>query len=280
MPGRGSIRWTANQVQRLKKAIAAYNGAVTRMEKSGKYEVVPQKTSFDQEVLLLMGLSRNELYKREKALGRILKKNNKRAADVVEYNGKTMPRYLKQEASYTKRSINYQRDKLKRTIYPEWDDMSKPEQLTALSGRNLHPDTREPGEIALDLDAATRDRYASDFIYMDRYLEVLYEVNGEGWPYGNVSAIIKELVANHPDHIRKLMEAKSNPELELEYLYPEGRSSAFMQSFNERMWNVNDFWERQLELAEAEPSMTGWNKGRLMWKDDLVAEGGTFFWNN
>ena len=76
--------------------------------------------------------------------------------------------------------------------------MTRPQQLTALSDKNLAD--IQPVYTAKGLDDATKMIYISDFDYMDKYLDVLNTV-GSGYPeiVERVSEIVHELVENHPE---------------------------------------------------------------------------------
>ena len=61
---RARIKWNSAQERRLREAVSKYNAAITRMEKSGNYDVIPNKTSVAREKNLIE--TRDELYQREK----------------------------------------------------------------------------------------------------------------------------------------------------------------------------------------------------------------------
>lgn len=236
--GRGQIRWTQAQQERLLKAVRVFNATITRMENSGLYDVVPNRVTFGEEMNRIQ--DRDQLYQREKELKRITKKSRKDAQDVVEVDGVTMPKYLIREYKNSVRLVNRRREELRDKIAPGLLDMTKPEQAHYYSNKNIKelPDYLEdPHDYADGLDEINYEKYYSDLIYFDNYITTL-EKN-----FPRVYDIIgKQLVdiKDIPGAMREIMESP-DIEKEIDYLYP-GKD---MTEYQRKEQALLTYWEMQ-----------------------------------
>lgn len=234
MPGPGKIRWLVSQQKRLKDAVRKYNAAITRMKNSGKYDVVPNYVSYENEKKGIH--TRYELYQREKELNRILLKNNSKAQDVVTVNDVTMPRYLKDEIRYSKQAINRRRENLIHRLYPDFDEMSRPEQGSVLANKNLN---KVKGNYFTpeDLDLLKSQQYINYDYQMDIYISEWENLSDNR----DVPRIINRFRHENPQAFYEIME-REDMETSLDYIYPPGRS-ANMEAMASRHKKVIDYWE-------------------------------------
>jgi hypothetical protein len=217
------------------------------MINSGNYREVPNYVSLDEEKTRIK--TRDQLYQRERELGRILLKNNPKALDVVEkvVDGETisMPRYLKDEISFSKRAANRKRKELRETIYPNFDDMEPMEQASALSSKNLMPiDQDDEYYSGDDLDDLVNERYFAATTYYDIYLDTMRSFNAFDSIYDEVSEIILDIEADSPRGIAYIYESKAD-EATIEYIYLD--RSADRTSIPRKVSNVLRFWRNTRE---------------------------------
>lgn len=245
MPSRRGIRWNDNQVTMLKKAVSNYNRAVTRMIKSSDFDEVPNYVDFNKEKKRITKMGhRRFLYQRVKELGRILLKNNPKAFNPIVKNvdGEvlTIPQYLDSEIKNSRRVVNRRREELLKTISPNFEELSRPEQGSILAGKNLAPiDPNEEYFSGNDLDELTSEKYFSWVTYSENYMDVM-----DSMPeWSDVKARIQHIILELQDNKRALVEIFESKadEATIEYLYFSYRDHS--KSFERRKQAVIRFWE-------------------------------------
>ena len=269
----GAIKWIASQLHRLSEAVRKYNAAITRMENSGQYDYVPNRTSVEKEKKHIR--TRHQLYRREKQLGRVLKSNNPEATKQVEVRISedetvTVPKYLKDEIRYSKQAINDERRELRENLIPDFDELSPVKRASVMANRDFAEIPIEPDEPGEEADDYIEDYFSGDDLeelwwqeypnvadYMDKYYAVWEEVGG-GDEEG-LREILDRFVAEDPESLAKIF-ASGDPRLEIEYIYPSkplsgngskrgykyNRLSAFQDPYEKRRNNVIEFW-REME---------------------------------
>lgn len=240
MSGRNPIRWNANQQKRLKEAVRKYNAAITRMVKTGRYDVLPLKTSFQHEKERIR--TRDELYKRERQLLRILVKNNKKALDPVNVDGEIAPMYLVQEERYARRSINLRRKKMLDELYPNWEEYTPVQKASRLADKNLTP-IKYRGVSGYRLESYRSMEYTGVFEYVDNYLAAWRMWSHDAPSYSSVEEIIARFRNEKPDKLILIFEGNWD-EATIEYIYP---NSAYQLEFAKRQDAVGRFWTRMEE---------------------------------
>ena len=240
---RYGIQWNANQRRMLENAVRGYNRAVDRMIASGQYDYVPFRTSVkaEKERIIQAGNNRRILYQRVRELRRIMPTVNAKASQPVEFGGATVPRYLKDEYRYASQVVNRKRRELRYSIYPNWDEMSKPEQFTHAANKNILDIPTEPeGDIGAFLKSALEERYPDDAKYAQDYLDMWTEYSEDYSAYDEVKDIINRLMGIYPDAFHYIMEM-DYPQTQLEYIYPSSKTY-FNTPFISRQNRVADFW--------------------------------------
>lgn len=236
MPGAGRIKWTYDQIERLRKAIVAYNRVIdtldTRME-YGEYDLVPSKTTLAKEMGRIG--TRQELYQRERRLRRIARDDQQLP---VDYYGNEVPRYLAEQMEMEKRDVNDARKKAREGNY-DWDNMDEVERATAKARGNigeLEGEYRTPEDLQNLIDMHYAETDAS---YMEQYIAewqrycVIREYEQE------VIDNINWLVDNKPDALRRILERGYIQAL-IEYIYPV--SSDMSLDVYSRHKNIVEFW--------------------------------------
>ena len=215
MARRSPIRWTANQEARLRKAVSSYNAAVTRMEKSGKYTAVPNRTTVAREKSLIE--TADELRQREKELGRILLKNNPKANDVVDMSSDgtfLVPQYLDNEIKLAARSINGRRKQQRLALFTDAAEMSKQTEYMRYANKNLRDIDEDNYLDGDDLDDLWEEKYPKTYAYAERYKEAWSEYNGDP----SVTDIIDWFAENEPDELALIFES-GDDEVDINYIY-------------------------------------------------------------
>ena len=258
---RSPISWNPNQQKRLRDAVQKYNAAVTRMERSGKYDYVPAKTSYQEEHDRIY--TRDQLYSRERQLGRILKKNNPQADVVVEVEGVTVPKYLKDEIRYTRQMRDETIKARREELFGDFDSMTNMEKATLMANKNLGPVDEE---YEYDYEYPTREYFTPDdymeilayeypdtALYIDQYLTVWDELGGSG----ELADILNRFLNQNPEALVNIFDS-GDVRVEIEYIYPDkplgsrtssrgykyDRLSAFQDSWQDRADKVLEFWKQ------------------------------------
>lgn len=252
----------------LRNAIRAYNRAVDRMMQSGAFTDVPLKTSFkkERERLSDKSFDRHTLYQRVKDLRAATPSVDKNAAaPVIVKVGdveKTVPRYLKNQLSKLVRTVNIKRRKLRQTIYPDWDSMSRVEQLTHASNKNIldlpEATSRDMGKY---LDEVTAEKFRKDQSYMDMYLDMWQEYSKDHPGFSQTVENIKYLVENNPDAVSAILEADYD-ETKLDYIYID---SHYPEKITVRQNRVVDFWAKMRAKYGSGTAYSGW-ESMVDWK--------------
>ena len=228
------IKWNANQRRRISDAVRKYNAAVTRMEKSGKYTAMPNKTSVAREMALIE--TRDELRQRERELGRILVKNNPKANDVEILGAEIVPQYLKQEMKYALRTVNERRKRQREQLFGD-DAMTAMEYATRVANKNLHPLDEENYTDGDDLDALWSEAYPRTYEYAERYKAAWSEYNGNAI----VPEIIDAMAEDYPDELALIFESGAD-EIDINYIY---KVSSDKTPVIVRHSNVVKFWNKK-----------------------------------
>lgn len=233
-----SIRWVTSQVNRLKRAVANFNRTITWLEK--KYDgmvELPNRVNFNEEKANIT--SGTDLNRRVKQLNRILVKNNPNAQSVVD--GKL--NYLKREIQYAKRYNDKKRRELRKSLYPEWDNMSKVEQATALANKNIS-DLIGEYTSAQDLTYLWNLQYHGRNAKVSNYIEQWEKYNGDS---SVVNAILK-IQSYDANLLDELFEGPWD-EVDIEYIYP---STTVYRGENVilRHYKIIEFWNEQLQALE------------------------------
>lgn len=240
---RARISWNSAQERRLRTAVSKYNAAISRMEKSGKYDVLPNKTTIAREKNFIE--TRDELYQREKELGRILVKNKPDALDIVGMDGYTAPKYLADEIKYAIRSINERRRNQREQLLTRANSfrdeipnnvVSPLDEITMLSNKNLinlNEDNYFNGD---DLDVLLDEMYPQTYKYAELYKEQWEQYNGDPM----VSDVIDYMAENYPDELNLIFES-GDDEVEINYIYSSDKSSDKTPEVN-RHKNIKDYW--------------------------------------
>lgn len=246
----------------MRDAVSKYNAAVTRMARSGKYDSVPNYTSFEEEKARIY--TRDQLYRREKQLGRILVKNNPGATNVVEAGGIKVPKYLKDEIRYTKQVRDEETRRRREELFADFVGMTNMQKATVMTNKNLFVDD----EYEFDYDYPYYEDITGDdwmmllsleypevALYADQYLAVWDELGGDG----ELGDIISRFMEENPEALVDIFDS-GDTRVEIEYIYPDkptggtsskrgykyDRLSAFQDPLEERQSKVLEFW-REME---------------------------------
>lgn len=237
---RGFISWVSNQIRRLRTAVSNYNAAITRMENSGEYTMLPPRTSMAKEMQMIS--TRDELYKREGQLKRILKKNKPNAQVPMEYQvqpdrTEVVPRYMVDENKLAVRAENKRRNRDLHKIYPDFDSFDKVKKMTVYADKNLYPLS---GNFfsAENFQATLESQFFTGVNYADRILEVWREYSENSPYYKMVVDDITWIAKHDPDYMELLLESNAD-EAKLHYYYP---FSPDMTPFEMRQANISSFW--------------------------------------
>ncbi|MBR2553453.1 MAG: hypothetical protein IKE94_01215 [Aeriscardovia sp.] len=217
------ISWNRNQRKRIQNAVRSYNSAITKMERSGLYDLLPNRTSVEREMALIE--TRGELRQRIKELGRILVKNKKDAQKPVELLSNetgelvTAPKYLIDEIKLAVRSINERRSKLRLDILGSSEWVNTPEYVTGISGKNLKDIDETHYQDGDDLDDLWEEEYPHTFAYAEQYKVTWMEYNGNRM----VSDIIDWFARYEPEALKRIFES-GDDEVDIHYIYPDYKS--------------------------------------------------------
>ena len=207
---------------------------------SGLYGAVPRYTTYSAEKERIIGAGNNRyiLYARVRELRRIMPSVKSTAAQPVEFRGAVVPRYLKEEFQRTVRIANERRREMRYLLYPQWDDMTKPEQLIAASNKNILDIPTEPQGLTLDdvYYAAMSEKYLNEKQAADRYIQMWLEYGGDR----QVAELIRELAEDYPGAFHTIMEG-GYTETEIEFIYPSSKPYSAEQWIN-RQNRVINFW--------------------------------------
>lgn len=234
MAKRSRISWNANQVKRIRQAVSSYNAAVTRLEKSGLYTAVPNRTTVEREMSLIE--TADELRQRETELGRILKKNNPQAAEQVVLGTEIVPQYLEQEMKYALRTVNERRRRQREELFGK-DALEARDYAARVANKNLRDLNDEYYQDGDDLDDLWEEKYPKTFAYAERYKEAWREYNGDE----EVLEIIDWFAENEPDELALIFESGAD-EVDINYIY---KVSADKTPAIVRHNNVISFWQEQ-----------------------------------
>ena len=218
---RSRISWNPSQKKRLRKAVSSYNAAITRMEKSGKYDALPNRTSVEREMGLIE--TRDELRQRERELGRILKKNNPEADKPVDLSSNgtlVVPQYLQKEIQLAARSINKRRLSQRFQLFDDLADVSKATEYARYSNKNLMDIDEDDYYDGDDLDALWEELYPQTAKYADKFVEAWNEYNGDPL----VPGVIEFMAEQYPDELALIFES-GDDEVSINYIYSAEKSA-------------------------------------------------------
>lgn len=226
---RARIRWTGKQVHALERAINKYNSEITNMENSGLYDVTPNRTTMTREQNLIE--TRDELVRRIDELTRITENG---ADNVVDMNGVSAPKYLKDEMGNALDSINARRKSQRDEILG--DTVSAAQEYTMYSNKNLADLNGVYYSDGDDLDVLLEEYYPQTYHYAEQYKKQWEQYNGDPM----VSDVIDYMAENYPDELNLIFES-GDDEVEINYIYPEDKSSDKTPVIN-RHKNIKDYW--------------------------------------
>lgn len=207
------------------------------MRDSGLYENVPGFVDYETEKAAIE--TRDQLYLRERQLKRI---NRGDALRPVETAQGTVPYYLKHEVDIATRTANRQREKIKRELYPNWDDMTDAQRGRAMSNRNLNrlrPDYTDQG-----LRDIWGERHWYDETKLNIWLNTWKKYSDDIEGYSPTVDIIKRFQETKQTALYQILESDDD-EKEPEYVYPESAYGAI--PFEIRQANVIRFWARMAD---------------------------------
>lgn len=226
---RAKIRWTSKQVRALERAVNKYNSEVTSMEKSGLYDVTPNRTTMTRERNLIE--TRDELARRIDELTRITDND---ADSIVDMNGVSAPKYLKDEMGNALDSINARRRNQRDEILG--DTVSAAQEYTMYSNKNLADLNGVYYTDGDDLDVLLEEYYPQTYHYAEQYKEQWEQYNGDPM----VSDVIDYMAENYPDELNLIFES-GDDEVEINYIYSSDKSSDKTPEVN-RHKNIKDYW--------------------------------------
>lgn len=226
---RARIRWTGKQVHALERAINKYNSEITNMENSGLYDVTPNRTTMTREQNLIE--TRDELARRIDELTRITENG---ADNVVDMNGVSAPKYLKDEMGNALDSINARRKNQRDEILG--DTVSAAQEYTMYSNKNLADLNGLYYSDGDDLDVLLEEYYPQTYHYAEQYKAQWEQYNGDPM----VSDVIDYMAENYPDELNLIFES-GDDEVEINYIYSSDKSSDKTPEVN-RHKNIKDYW--------------------------------------
>ena len=231
---RNPITWTAGQRKALSTAVRKYNAAVTRMQKSNKFTVLPNKTSVDREMGLIE--TRDELRQRVKELESILISNNPNANDIAFIGQEVAPKYLANEMKLALKTINERRAKQRRQLFSD-DAMEAFEYARKVANKNLHQLHEQNYVNGDDFDDLLEEKYPNTFKYAETYKQVWIQYNGDA----TIPDIIDWFAMHEPDELALIFESGAD-EVDVHYIYP---MSADKTPVIIRHNNILRFWNAQ-----------------------------------
>ena len=180
MPARGKIRWVASQRERFFREGRAYNrrlrAAWKREGYPGKPPTVNLTALFESSVNREMdsqirtGADLNRTIASWKRFNESKRPGSTKP--VALDTGEVVPEYFVRERRNQVAQENHRRNKAKRNLYPDWDELDAVERATAMANKNLHPVEHPPGwENPLDKLGKFGVLGRSDQIYSVRYID-------------------------------------------------------------------------------------------------------------
>lgn len=208
------------------------------MKRSGMYDIVPAKVSFEEVKEQIE--TRDQLYLWERRLKRI---NRGDALRPVSVEGQTMPYYMKHEVDIATRSENLRRKRIRESLYPEWDEMSSEMRQKAEAGRNIRP--IRPDYTPEGLEDAWGQTHWYNKSKLDKYVQ-LWEMYSSDHPgYSSTLRIIRDFERSKQKALYEILESDYD-EKEPEYIYPDRTAYAGIP-FENRQSNVVRFWAQQAD---------------------------------
>lgn len=219
---------------------------------SGKYDTVPETTTMKDEQSFVndMGRGARGLNQRIAQLRRILTTVRKDAQDVVTMpDGSTAPKWLKREIGYANRARNRDRAQRLARLYPDFDQMTRPQQAQRLADANLTP---VPEEVLNDYDALREtwsEVYAGELRYYRTYLSMLDDVTHIVLTESEAAeckVLLGYLIDYSPGTLRDVMEEGLDVAT-IEYLYV---NSAYQIEARIRANDIMTYWRGVVEDAK------------------------------
>lgn len=235
----------AAQLSALRKAVKAYNSAVGRMARSGKFTVVPFKTSMTREKEFIS--SAQDLKLRVAQLRRVLTTEKKGAQNPVNFHGEVMPAYMRDEIKNIVKSSNERRKAIRSELFPNFDELTPVQQASVVSNKNLSPLDEADYSTAQDFEDLLDEEYPNMPKKAEIYIDVWLENNGDS----ETADLIREMANENPEGFQRLMEGP-DIEKEIEYIYPnefkaKRRGSAFKEPMINRYEKARAYWHEQYE---------------------------------
>lgn len=237
--------WNNQLIATLKHAIDAYNRDIDRMKKQYSYDYTPNKTTLEEVMKTIH--TQEEYDRRLKDLRDIQRKRNPDAWQPVQYRGVVVPKYLRDKNREYMLDINGANAEIRKSVYPEFEEMSPQERAIAMANGNI---SSVEGEYVSgdDLDDLIAQYYSTTVSeYYDNYLDAWREYCVLGSSVKRrVVEIIEWFKAFKPKELREIYDGY-RVEKEIEYIYD---ASAYFQDLKERHDNILSFWEEMQGLYQ------------------------------
>lgn len=248
---------TAAQLLELRKAIKSYNSVIGRWQSSGKYELIPNKTTIAQELDYIT--SNRTFRERVNQLKRASSRVKKDSGKVVMRKGYAVPKYMADEVRNMTRQKNQENARKRKRLIPDYELLKPVEKARILSNKNLtdfqEDDTFADGD-PFAYDALLRETYPNMTKRAQVYIDVWLDMNGDP----EVARMIMEMAERDPEGFDLLMES-ADLEKEIEYIYPDTkqtfigshsgyeykRSSAWKGDQTTKMISATNYWIGQYE---------------------------------
>lgn len=229
MSGVGRIRWVGSQVERFFKAGRAYNRRLRAAWKREGYSGEPPTVDLNaiyeasrrgEESPINTRNDLNRLINTWNRFNEVKRPGSTRP--VTTESGEVVPRYFVTERRNQIAQENRKRNKVRRNLYPEWDDLDNVDKAIALSNKNLHPLDYPDGENPLDKIGKFGVYSSSDQEYAVRYADTLESLYSKDKDLMEVVEIINRLSIENPLGLREVFENPMNDDVtSINFIYEE-----------------------------------------------------------
>lgn len=246
MPRLPFIRWTKNQVDKLRYAVSQFNRTITNL--ANRYAGNINAPDLPDKITMAEARSqiktRADLDRFYKDHTSILKKNDKRAQEVDD-NGQLV--WTNKEI---KKQVRRERRRAERLLTEkfgdDWEDMSPAKKATALSDS----DYRIPKETDYTTPQQLQDAWDSwgdlkHGKYIDNYIKGLKNADKTGDFGKDVADIVEKMAEQNPDYLDRIFD-HIDGELSIDYVY---KDSADKSPYSERENKIMMFWTSEARKA-------------------------------
>lgn len=230
------MRWRARDVVSLRKAVGAYNRAVTMMgRKYGEGVELPPRVTVDEVRRSIATRADYDEWKR--TLGNVLKKNKPHAQDLaVLPDGTPTVRYVNDENKRLARRVQAKSRAAIAEFYPGFELFTKEKQATILSDSKIDL-TGRPRVGAAGL-AESRKAATSKLIgNVEKYIEFWEKGNGDP----SVPARLRDLMQSNPAELDTLFQTRYD-QFTVDYVY-YGDKKDLKEPKVDRHSKVVEFWD-------------------------------------